>query len=82
MAISKQAQDTINNLRRTGTRFNIVTPVDRRIELHFAYKDLAGKEHVNFVAEVGDLGQITDTGPYFGKAKENAFCYNADGERV
>lgn len=80
--ISKLANATIENLRLSGIRFNIVTPVDRKVELHFEY-ELLGRTHVDFVAEVGDLGTVTEWGKTFaGESRDTGFCFTADGERI
>lgn len=79
--MNKYQTDTINNLRLQGVRFNIVTNVDRRVELHYEVETLRGKR-VSFVAEVGDLGNITEWGDAYSSnsVSSNAF-FNADGER-
>lgn len=81
--ISKLAQQAIDALRTDGIKFNIVTPVGHRIELHYAYRnEFTGKEHTHFVAEVTDLGNIEAFGPYISAGVGSDFVLNADGDRV
>ena len=81
--ISKLAQQTIDALRTDGIKFNIVNQVDRRIELHYSYKnEFTNKEQVHFVAEVTDLGGIEAFGPYIDAGVGTDFVLNADGDRV
>lgn len=85
--VSKETQETLRTLKLLGVKFNIVTPVDRRLELHYSYRNqLTGKECTNFVAELDGYGNITEEGPVFKNSfpnlKMNDFVLNADGERV
>lgn len=82
--MTPQTEDTLRALRMSGIRYNIVTPVERRLELYYAYKDLSGKEHTHFVCELDGYGGIAETGPYFPEPvrRNKNFVFNADGEQI
>lgn len=87
LKLSKETEETLRTLRLNGFRFNIVTPVDRRLELHYAFRNqVTGKEHVSFVAELDGYGNITEEGDIFKNSlpslRMNDFVLNADGEQV
>lgn len=65
LKLSEKTQETLNTLKILGIKFNIVTPVDHRIELHFEHFRLNGKSEVHFVAEIDGYGNITEFGPYW-----------------
>lgn len=85
--LSKETEETLRTLRLLGIKYNIVTPVDRRLELHYAYRNqLTNQEHVSFVAELDGYGNITEEGEVLKQSMPNFkpkdFVLNADGERV
>lgn len=61
-AISRDAQDSINNLKVTGIRFDFVQRVDYSYEL-FQIVDRK-TQTVRFVCEVNAYGQITEWGDH------------------
>lgn len=83
MRITKETQETLNNLRAQGVKFNITNRVDHRIELHNYYENLNGTEGGHFVAEVDDYGNVTAWGPYLEEDKPaKPYVLNADGEAI
>lgn len=83
--LPKCTQEVIDTLKAIGVKFNIITPVGHRVELHYEYQRFDGSHHIHFVAELDAYGNLTDTGPYFpekAKHKEHQYVYNADGVKV
>jgi len=81
--ITKDAETTVSNLRRQGIKFNIISKVERKVELHHCFTMLNGKEKVRFVAEIDSFGNIVEWGSGFRKLGKKALkTYNADGEEV
>lgn len=80
------AEEVLKTLRLQGTRFNIVTPVDYRWEVHYQVRKLDGTDHIHFVCEIDSYGNITDEGPYFREEgrtwKDRGVILNADNEVV
>jgi len=86
--IPPAAKEVIDSLRMQGVRFNIINKVDYRIELHYVYSRLDGKQRVHFVAELDTYGNVTEWGPYMQDHRKRAqeldkrdYVLNADGER-
>jgi len=82
--ISKHTQQTMGTLRNLGYKFNIVTEVERRVELHNEVERLDGRKMVMFVAELDGYGNITEWGleDERRKLKTGERQWNADGEIV
>lgn len=88
--IPKDAQGTLDTLRSTGVKFNIVNVVEsdgpvktRTIELYYSYRRLNGKEFVHHVADLNAYGHFTEYGPYFDRDKPpKDYVLNADGEKI
>lgn len=85
MTITKDIKQTVSNLRIQGVKFNIMTEVDRRVELHQEIELLNGKSQMIFVAEIDAFGNIVDWGSSYRSdsiAAMSDVVYNADGEEV
>lgn len=85
--MSKETEETLRTLKTLGIRYNIVTPVERRLELSYAFRnEITGKEQVRFVAELDGYGNITEEGDIFKNGtpptRTRDYVLNADGERV
>lgn len=78
------AEEVLKTLRQQRIRFNIVTQVDYRWEVHFESTRLDGTSHVHFVCEFDSFGNITDEGPYYREKRwrDRGVILNADGEVV
>lgn len=86
--MTKEMDETIKDLRMTGIKFNIITPVDQRLELYYEY-EREGRKMIHFVCEVDGYGRIQDYGPYLREemilrieADKRDVVFNADGEAV
>ena len=84
MKMSDATNETIKSMELAGIKFNIVTPVDYRWELHHEIaNELTGEKKIDFVAEVDGYGNITEWGKAYAVAKpESNVVLNADGEQV
>jgi hypothetical protein len=81
MSYNQIVQETLNNLKRQGVKFNIITPVGYKFELHNEVELLTGIRMLHFVAEIDGYGNIIAWGDE-DEYQDNGICYNADGEEI
>jgi len=82
--ISSFTERTITVLHNQGYRFNIVTEVDRKVELHHEVERLDGRVQVRFIAELDGYGNVTEWG-FEDEQREllaSKVQFDADGEKV
>jgi len=80
--IPKQTMEVLNTFKSLGVKFNIITKIEHRFELHYAYRRMDGIERVHFVAELDGFGNVQEFGQFFEDLLIGDKVINADGEEV